>query len=99
DPKLAVRDLIASTGKSHPGIIGIDGTRFRQVCPEVEEYQVSVLDGAVLLTGGTIMWIADVGVDGYMHVGSNQSQLLDQGQETLLHAVLVHRHVRAQIIA
>src|SRR5579875_155118 len=78
DFKLAFRNLLASAGKSHPRVIGIDGARLRQVCPEVEKYQVATLDGAMLLSGRPVMRIADVGIDGYMRIGPGQSQAGNQ---------------------
>src|SRR5258706_11684442 len=95
DSKVAMRNLFAGTGKSHPGIVGVDGFRFWHVRPEVEEDQVATLDGAVLLASRSIMGIADIGVDGYMYIGLDQSQLFDQCQETLLHAVFIHCCARA----
>src|SRR5947209_267180 len=47
DVPLALGNLMASSGKGHPGIVSVDSARIRQMCPEVEEYQVATLNGAV----------------------------------------------------
>src|SRR5215469_13003323 len=93
-------DLVACASKSHPGIIGEDRIGFRQVRPEVEQDQVSALNGAVIVPGWLIERVAGIRVDCYMwRIVQDQSGMLYDGCEPLHDAVFIERCTHTQVIA
>src|SRR5450759_4298412 len=50
-------DVFTGACEGHPGIVGEDRVWGGEACPEVEEYEVSRLDGAVVGGGGFVVGI------------------------------------------
>ena len=99
DFALAEGDLFTGACEGHPGIVGVDCARVGQVRPEVEEDQVTALDGAVIGGGGFVVRVAGVGVDGYVRDIGDGACLLQEGEKALLDAVFIEWLIRTQPVA
>src|SRR5436305_11326481 len=65
DATLLCRNLCLRAHKSHPGVIGENGVWLRQVCPEIEEYQITALYRTMACCSRYIMRIAGIPIDSY----------------------------------
>src|SRR5258708_5428050 len=100
DLPLARGDLLAGPGETHPGVIGENSARTRQMRPEVEQHQVAAPNRALSQFAGIIVGIASIAVHGHQWaIGKHQALHSNQCREALLHAIFVKGGVLAQILA